>query len=272
MAKKTIQDVDVKNQKVLMRVDFNVPLDDKQCITDDTRIRMALPSIESVLQRGGSLILMSHLGRPKGAPSDAAKYSMRSTAVRLGELLGKTVDFRHRHDWSRRAGQTEATGQRRRPGAGKSAFRSPRAERGRRVCPGAGPDGRHLLQRRLWNLPPGRRFDVRRAEGHGQQAQSGGIPGGQGNRVSGRCGVEAEASVRRHPWWSQSLRQDQRHQEPARHLRQSADRRRHGLHVLAGSRWPGRQQPCRTRQSRTGQGIAPGGWPETDAAGRHALR
>ncbi|MHB8969686.1 MAG: phosphoglycerate kinase [Pirellulaceae bacterium] len=93
MAKKTIQDVDVKSKKVLMRVDFNVPLDDKQCITDDTRIRMALPSIESVLQRGGSLILMSHLGRPKGAPSDAAKYSMRSTAVRLGELLGKKVDF-----------------------------------------------------------------------------------------------------------------------------------------------------------------------------------
>jgi phosphoglycerate kinase len=93
MAKKTIQDVDVKDKKVLMRVDFNVPLDDKQCITDDTRIRMALPSIESVLQRGGAVILMSHLGRPKGAPSDAAKYSMRPAAVRLGELLGKKVDF-----------------------------------------------------------------------------------------------------------------------------------------------------------------------------------
>lgn len=93
MAKKTIQEVDVKNKKVLMRVDFNVPLDDKQAITDDTRIRMALPSIESVLNRGGALILMSHLGRPKGAPTDAAKYSMRPTAVRLGELLGKPVEF-----------------------------------------------------------------------------------------------------------------------------------------------------------------------------------
>lgn len=93
MAKKTIQEVDVKNKKVLMRVDFNVPLDDKQAITDDTRIRMALPSIESVLKRGGALILMSHLGRPKGAPSDAAKYSMRPTAVRLSELLGKPVQF-----------------------------------------------------------------------------------------------------------------------------------------------------------------------------------
>ena len=93
MAKKTIQDVDVTNKKVLMRVDFNVPLDDQQCITDDTRIRMALPSIQSVLERGGALILMSHLGRPKGAPSDAAKYSLRPTAVRLGELLHQKVEF-----------------------------------------------------------------------------------------------------------------------------------------------------------------------------------
>ncbi|NLX54109.1 MAG: phosphoglycerate kinase [Planctomycetaceae bacterium] len=93
MAKKTIQDVDVRNKKVLMRVDFNVPLDDQQSITDDTRIRMALPSIQSVLERGGALILMSHLGRPKGAPSDATKFSLRPTAERLGELLGQQVAF-----------------------------------------------------------------------------------------------------------------------------------------------------------------------------------
>ncbi|MBM4091419.1 MAG: phosphoglycerate kinase [Planctomycetes bacterium] len=93
MAKRTIQDVDVRGKKVLMRVDFNVPLDENQSVTDDTRIRMALPSIKSVLDRGGSLILMSHLGRPKGSPSDARKYSMRPTAVRLGELLGMEVQF-----------------------------------------------------------------------------------------------------------------------------------------------------------------------------------
>lgn len=93
MAKKTIQDVDVRNKKVLMRVDFNVPLDDQQSITDDTRIRMALPSIQSVLERGGALILMSHLGRPKGAPSDATKFSLRPTAERLGALLGQQVAF-----------------------------------------------------------------------------------------------------------------------------------------------------------------------------------
>ncbi|MGL6193392.1 MAG: phosphoglycerate kinase [Thermoguttaceae bacterium] len=91
MAKKTIADVDVAGKTVLMRVDFNVPLDENGNITDDRRIQMALPSIKSVLDRGGKLILMSHLGRPKDAPD--AKYSMKPTAARLGELLGKKVEF-----------------------------------------------------------------------------------------------------------------------------------------------------------------------------------
>src|SRR5262245_30217372 len=91
MAKKTIQDVDVKGKKVLMRVDFNVPLDEQQNVTDDRRIAMALPSIKSVLDRGGSLILMSHLGRPKDAPEP--KYSMKPAADKLAELLGKPVIF-----------------------------------------------------------------------------------------------------------------------------------------------------------------------------------
>ncbi|WP_182865490.1 phosphoglycerate kinase [Rhodopirellula sp. JC639] len=93
MAKKTIDQVDVAGKTVLMRVDFNVPLDDTQTITDDRRIRMALPSIKSVVDRGGKLILMSHLGRPKGDPSDAAKFSLAPAAKRLGELLGKPVAF-----------------------------------------------------------------------------------------------------------------------------------------------------------------------------------
>lgn len=93
MAKKTIADVDVAGKKVLMRVDFNVPLDDSQQITDDRRIRMALPSIESVVSRGGRLILMSHLGRPQGDAGDA-KLSLRPAADRLAELLpSATVEF-----------------------------------------------------------------------------------------------------------------------------------------------------------------------------------
>jgi phosphoglycerate kinase len=85
MPKKNISQVDVAGKKVLMRVDFNVPLDDHQNITDDRRIEMAIPSIRSVLDRGGSVILMSHLGRPDGAPDLA--YSTAPTAKRLGELL-----------------------------------------------------------------------------------------------------------------------------------------------------------------------------------------
>ena len=91
MAKKSILDVDVAGKTVLMRVDFNVPLDDQQQITDDRRIEMALPSIRSVIERGGSLVLMSHLGRPKDGPDPT--MSLQPTAVRLGELLGQAVQF-----------------------------------------------------------------------------------------------------------------------------------------------------------------------------------
>ncbi len=92
MAKKTITDVDVAGKTVLMRVDFNVPLDDNANVTDDRRIRMALPSITSVIERGGKLILMSHLGRPRGEAGDE-KYSLKPAAEKLSELLGKPVAF-----------------------------------------------------------------------------------------------------------------------------------------------------------------------------------
>jgi phosphoglycerate kinase len=91
MAKKTIEETEVRGKRVLMRVDFNVPLDEHLRITDDLRIQTSLPSIRSVIERGGRLILASHLGRPKGAPE--AKYSLKPTAARLSELLGKQVGF-----------------------------------------------------------------------------------------------------------------------------------------------------------------------------------
>lgn len=90
MASKTVADIDVKGKKVLMRVDFNVPLDGVK-ITDDRRITQALSTIKSVVDRGGQLILMSHLGRPKGGPEP--KYSLRPCADRLSQLLNKTVKF-----------------------------------------------------------------------------------------------------------------------------------------------------------------------------------
>jgi phosphoglycerate kinase len=89
MAKKTVADINVKGKRVLMRCDFNVPLDDKCNITSDERILGALPSIKKVLEGGASLILMSHLGRPEGQRDD--KMSLKPVAKRLSELLGINV-------------------------------------------------------------------------------------------------------------------------------------------------------------------------------------
>lgn len=90
MAKKTIDQVDVAGKRVLVRVDFNVPLDDDGKITDDRRIEMALPTIQNVLERGGSLVLMSHLGRPAGEGHESC-YSLSPVADRLGELIEAPV-------------------------------------------------------------------------------------------------------------------------------------------------------------------------------------
>jgi len=92
MAKKSIADVNVAGKTVLMRVDFNVPLDDNCNVTDDRRVRMAVPSIKSVIDRGGKLVLCSHLGQPKDG-EDTAKYSLKPTAEVLASLLGKPVLF-----------------------------------------------------------------------------------------------------------------------------------------------------------------------------------
>lgn len=89
MNKKTIQDIDVKGKKVIVRVDFNVPLDENRNITDDKRIVGALPTIKYLVDNGAKTILVSHLGRPKSGPEE--KYSMKPTAVRLSELLKKEV-------------------------------------------------------------------------------------------------------------------------------------------------------------------------------------
>ena len=87
--KKILKDIQVKGKKVLMRVDFNVPLDDRRMITDDTRIVAALPSIKYVLENGGKLVLMSHLGRPKGEVK--TEFSLAPVAERLSALLKKNV-------------------------------------------------------------------------------------------------------------------------------------------------------------------------------------
>jgi phosphoglycerate kinase len=92
MKKKTIEDVEVAGQRVLLRADSNVPLDAQGAIADDRRVRATLATIRSVLRREGRLVLMSHLGRPK-TPEDRAWLSLRPVAARLQELLGSNVLF-----------------------------------------------------------------------------------------------------------------------------------------------------------------------------------
>ncbi len=88
---KTVDDFNFSGQKVLIRVDFNVPLDAQYNVTDDTRIRAALPTINKILKDGGSVILMSHLGRPKEGPSE--KYSLKHVVSHLSKLLNIPVAF-----------------------------------------------------------------------------------------------------------------------------------------------------------------------------------
>lgn len=94
MKKKTVRDLtdaQIRGKRVLLRVDFNVPLDENSEITDDTRIRAALPTIELLIERGGLPVVLSHLGRPKGKPE--AKYSLEPVSKRLAQLTGCNVIF-----------------------------------------------------------------------------------------------------------------------------------------------------------------------------------
>src|SRR5215510_12667755 len=84
-------DYNFKDQKALVRVDFNVPLNDKYEITDDTRMKAAVPTIQKIIKDGGSVILMSHLGRPKDGPTD--KYSLKHLVNHLSDLLKVKVAF-----------------------------------------------------------------------------------------------------------------------------------------------------------------------------------
>lgn len=89
--KKSLKDLDFTGKRVLVRCDFNVPMDENGQITDDIRITSSLPTINYLIEKGAKVILMSHLGRPKGEPNK--KYTLKAVADRLTELLGKTVIF-----------------------------------------------------------------------------------------------------------------------------------------------------------------------------------
>ncbi|MDX2227732.1 MAG: phosphoglycerate kinase [Verrucomicrobiae bacterium] len=91
MAKLSIRDIDLKGKRVLVRVDYNVPLDDNGAITDETRIRETLPTLDHLYSQGAKVILMAHLGRPKGKPDP--KFTLRNVAKRLADVVCRPVAF-----------------------------------------------------------------------------------------------------------------------------------------------------------------------------------
>jgi phosphoglycerate kinase len=93
MPKKSVKDIPVRGRRVLVRADFNVPLDDSRQVTDDRRIRLCLPTIRQIVEGGGRAILMSHLGRPSGDPEADARFSLAPVATHLEGLLGQPVRF-----------------------------------------------------------------------------------------------------------------------------------------------------------------------------------
>ena len=203
MAKKIISDVDVSGKRVLMRVDFNVPLDDSLQITDDRRIQMALPSILSVIERGGSLILMSHLGRPKGDPDP--KFSLKPAADRLNELVASEVAFAADttgEDAKAKVSQLSS--------GGIVVLENLRFQPGEKsgdgdVCSRACPNGGCLLQRRVRNVSSVGRINACRASGDGRQTQVCWFSCCQGDRISDGCHRQSGATVCRNPGWRQSF-------------------------------------------------------------------
>ena len=243
MAKLFIEDLQLRGKRVLMRVDFNVPVKDGR-IENDRRLRASLPSIRYVLARGASLVLMSHLGRPGGRR--IGKYSLGPVAERLQDLLGAPVRFLPdcvgpdvergvRRPQARGGGRAREPALPHRGGGqdqeGGRRLHHGRSRRGRRLPRLADEARRCLCQRCLRGRAPRAQLGDR-----GQPAAaSGRLPDEEGAGLSRRGPREAEATVRRDHRWRQGLRQDRRDRVPAAEGRRAARRRGHGFHLLPGA-------------------------------------
>ena len=259
MAKKTVADIDVKGKKVLMRVDFNVPQDDDGNITSDDRIVKALPTIKNVLDRGGALILMSHLGRPEGARDDA--YTLKPVAAEALRAARQEGDLRQR---LRRAGR-QGQGQGPQEPATSCCWRicgSTRKRSSRTRPPRTTPQLREAKDKFAKELAAMADVYVDDAFGtaHRDNASMYTVPAVMEGkpRVIGFL-IEKELKFLgdtvknpQRPFvailgGNKGLRQDRRHREPDPQGQPHHHRRRHGLHVPQGPGQGHRRQPLRGR-------------------------
>ena len=277
MAKLFIEDLDLKGKRVLMRVDFNVPVKDGK-VENDKRLRASLPSIQYVLGQGASLVLMSHLGRPDGQA--IAKYSLKPVAAKLAELLGKPVhvpadcvgpevekacaalkpgevvlleNLRFHIEEEGKVKKEDGTLGQGRPRGGQGLPRLAHEAR------------RRLRQRRVRHRAPRPQLDG----GRRAAAARRGLPDEEGARLPRRRGQRPEAAVRRDHRRRQDLRQDRRHRGAAAQGRHADHRRRHGLHVLQGAGQGDRRLAGRERPRRDGEGPAREGQGQDRPAARH---
>ena len=245
----TIDQFNFAGQRAIVRVDFNVPLDKETfAVTDDTRIRGALPTIKKILGDGGSVILMSHLGRPKNGPEK--KFSLRHVIPVLSQHLGGKEILFADDCMGENAKQMAAA---LKPGqvlllenlrfyaeeeggcqeTGESLAETVRGTAGQ-LC-------RRLCQRRVRYGPPRPRFDGAHRRLLRRRPQDVRIPDQQ---RAGRHGPRADfgrETFHRHHGRRQGVRQDHDYREPARPGAEPHHRRRHDLYICQGPGWQHRQ-------------------------------
>ena len=204
MSKLSIRDLEMSGKRVFIRVDFNVPLDGAR-VTDDTRIRETLPTIEFARNRGARLVLASHLGRPKGKPDP--KYSLKPVAAKLAELARRAGGICGGLRWRGCRSQEPRAREWRRAAARKCALpRGGRSQRRRIFAPAGGAVRRPVCVRRV--RIGASRACIRRGDYALREAGRGRTADGARTGLSGQGALESRAAIRRRAGRRKSIRQD----------------------------------------------------------------
>jgi phosphoglycerate kinase len=200
MAKRSLASLnagDLSGKRVLVRVDFNVPLNDAGAITDDTRIRAALPTINDLVGKGAKVVLSAHFGRPKGQVNDAMRLT--PVAARLSELLGKTVTKTDSCIGPDAEAKVGAMANGDVVLLENVRFFAEEEKNDAGFAEKLAASGRRLRERRLRRRPPCP--CLHRGRHQIPEAKRGRLPNGEGASVPAGCRGRTQASPRRHRWW-----------------------------------------------------------------------